>query len=96
MALGNSLVLVVKPLLMNAQVIDMDFAAVIPDTVAYNATLIKEGLDVFANLFPTPQDGQTQSSGSLSKDVPGAMFWVGSPAAGSYMYPHTVQRYLSI
>lgn len=55
------------------------------------------GGHAFSNIsFPTPQMGQTQSSGISSNLVPGAIPLSGSPAAGSYTYPHAVQIYLSI
>ena len=41
--------------------------------------------------LPTPQTGQTQSSGISSKGVPGAMPPSGSPTAGSYSYPQISQ-----
>lgn len=46
--------------------------------------------------LPTPQSGQTQSSGSSSNGVPAAMPLSGSPTAGSYSYPHTSQMYFFI
>src|SRR5512136_260583 len=46
--------------------------------------------------FPAPQIGQTQSSGRFSNAVPAAIPASGSPFAGSYTYPQTVQTYLSI
>jgi hypothetical protein len=46
--------------------------------------------------LPTPHKGQTQSSGTSSQAVPGAMPLSGSPASGSYTYPHTVHTHLSI
>ena len=47
-------------------------------------------------VLPTPQRGQTQSSGKSSNDVPGSIPLFGSPSSGSYVYPHAVQMYLSI
>ena len=41
--------------------------------------------------LPTPQRGQTQSSGMSSKAVPGSMPPSGSPTAGSYTHWHTTQ-----
>ena len=46
--------------------------------------------------LPTPHSGHTQSSGISSKAVPGATPLSGSPAAGSYIYPHTLQMYFFI
>ena len=46
--------------------------------------------------LPTPQSGQTQSSGRDSNGVPGAMPCSSSPTAGSYSYPHTSQMYFAI
>jgi hypothetical protein len=40
-----------------------------------------------------PQTGQTQLSGRSSNLVPGLIPLSGSPAAGSYTYPHTPQTY---
>ena len=40
--------------------------------------------------------GQRQSSGSSSHFVPTGMSCFGSPFAGSYSYPHTLQTYFSM
>lgn len=46
--------------------------------------------------LPTPHRGQVQSSGISSNLVPGAIPPSGSPTAGSYIQPHTTQRYFFI
>ena len=59
--------------------------------------LIFSGNHALLNMsLPTPQTGQTQSSGRFSKAVPGAIPLSGSPTAGSYSYPHASQTYLSM
>ena len=46
--------------------------------------------------FVAPQRGQTQSSGTSSHRVPGAMPASGMPLASSYMYPQIEHKYFSI
>jgi hypothetical protein len=48
----------------------------------------KEVLFRLKLIFAAPQTGQTQLSGRSSNLVPGLMPLSGSPAAGSYTYPH--------
>ncbi len=55
----------------------------------YSSTTSKSSL-------PTPQTGQTQSSGISSNAVPGAMPLSGSPTSGSYTQSQTVQMYFFI
>ena len=46
--------------------------------------------------LPTPHRGHTQSAGRSSKAVPGSIPLSGSPTAGSYSYPQTMQMYFFI
>lgn len=51
---------------------------------------------IFSNSdLGAPQAGQTQSSGRFSNGVPGLTPATGSPSAGSYTYPQTLQIHLS-
>ncbi len=46
--------------------------------------------------FPTPQSGQTKSSGTFSQDVPAAIPASSTPTVGSYSQPHTSHIYFFI
>ena len=62
----------------------------------YHTCFLRHSVSMLNSSLPTPQRGQTKSSGILSHAVPGAISSSGQPISSSYTKPQILQIYLIV